>query len=166
MAKTNPHDLLVNWLKTAYSMETSLVNMLEDQAERASAFPEMQSRLYGHREQSQRHADLVKGCISRLGADVSQVRTGLAKFLGGTQSKLLGAYGDSIVRDAIVGSVAEQLEISSYNAIINLADKLNDEETVRVCSQILEEEKEMHAFFEDELANLVDQAYERDLLTK
>lgn len=164
MTTTNSHDLLVNWLKSAHAMETSLINMLENQAERATAFADIQSKLYEHREQSQRHADLLKGCIARLGGKVSQVRTGLSKFMGESQSLMLGAFGDSVVRDAIVGAMAEQMEISSYNAIIALAEQLNDEETVRICSEILEEEEEMHEFLNDHLKELVERGYERDLL--
>lgn len=164
MAEKTYNELLINWLKSAYSMETRLVNTLENQAERASVFPELQSRLYGHREESQRHADMVKGCIERLGGDVSQIRTGVSKFLGEAQSKLLGAYGDSIVRDLIVASMVEQSEISSYRAIIALAENLDDTETVQTCQQILDEEEAMHSYLGDHLTDLVDQAYQQDLL--
>lgn len=164
MAEQNYTEILVDWLKNLHSIESSLVNMLENQAGRADAFPEFQSRLRGHREQSMRHEDMVKSCIERLGGDVSQVRAGMSKLMGEVQSKFVGAFDDAIVRDAVVGSVVEQLEISSYNAIITLADRIGEQRTVDICSEILEEEEEMYDYLTDNIENLVNQAYESGTL--
>ena len=164
MAAKNHEELLLNWLQSVHALEVRLVNILEKQAERASAMPQLQQRLYGHREESQRHADLVRGCIERRGGEVSQIREGLSKFMGEVQSRLLGTFGDSVVRDAITGSMIEQSEIASYRAIITLADRLDDQQTVDVCKEILAEEEEMFSYFDDELNNLVNHAYDRKLL--
>ncbi len=165
MTEHDYNHLLLNWLKSAYAMENSLVNMLDNQAERASIFPEVATRLREHRKESQRHANMVEGCIKRLGGDVSQVRKGMSKLMGELQSKFLDAYQDTIVRDAIVGAASEQFEIASYKAIIALAEKLGDQKTVSVCEEILAEEEDMYHFLNDHLHDLVGESYERDVLT-
>ncbi len=166
MADKNYYDVLTNWLKNAYNIETTLVQMLDNQAERAGGFTELRSQLHGHREATQRHAQMVKECLEYLGEDVSEVRAQASKLFGEVQSRMVGVYGDSIVRDAIVGAMVEQLEISTYSAIITLADQLGEQKIVNNCSEILEDERNMHGFLEDHLEKVVNRAYEEDLLTK
>lgn len=166
MADKNYHDVLINWLKSAYTIETSLVNMLENQAERATEFSDLRNRLHGHREATQRHADMVEDCITHLGGDVSEVRAQVSKFIGEAQSRMLGTFGDSVVRDSIVGAMVEELESSTYNAIITLANRLDEQKVVDTCSQILEEEEQMREYFDDNIENIVNQAYEHDTLTE
>lgn len=163
MATTDNKDLLIKWLNGAYSLETTLVGMLENQADRASDFPDFQNRIQGHHEDTKRHANVVKGCISRLGGDVSEVRAGISKLFGEAQSQFLGAFGDSIIKDALVGATSEQFEIVSYKAIIALADKIGDDETSRVCKEILKEEEEMLEFFSKNIEEIVDQGLDRGL---
>lgn len=160
MAEKNYTEVLVDWLKSAHSIETTLVNVLENQAERADGFPDFQSRLRGHREASMRHAEMVKSCIERLGGDVSQVRAGMSKFMGDLQSKFMGTFSDSIVRDAVTGTMAEQLEISTYNAIVTLSNRIGEERTAEICQEILEEEEEMHDYLVNSVDELVNKAYE------
>lgn len=166
MPEKDYNHLLLNWLKSAHAMETTLINMLDDQAERAAIFPEVADRLRKHREESKRHADMVESCIQRLGGDVSQVRKGMSKFMAEAQSKFLEAYDDTIVKDAIVSTSAEQFEIASYKAIIALAEKIGDDETTRVCKEILGEEEEMHKFLSSHLEELVGESYDRDMLAR
>lgn len=165
MSDNDYRELLTNWLKNIYTVENSLVNNLENQKERAEAFPELQSRLMGHREESQRHADMVSREIDRLGGDVSGVRTQVSKLMGDIQSKFMGAYGDSLARDLITNTMLEQFEISSYETISALASRLGEQQTVDTCNEILEDEKQMHQYLTDNLENFINESYERDLLT-
>ena len=165
MTTQDYNDLLVSWLKNAHAMETSLIKVLENQAERASVFPELSSRLRGHREESQRHANLLEGCIERRGGEISQLRTGVSKLMADVESSFLGAFEDSIVKDTILGVTSERTEIASYTAIIALANELGDEKTVEICEEILEDEIKMEEFLTDNLPELVHEAFERDLLT-
>lgn len=166
MADKTHHDLLVNWLKNAYTIENTLVSMLENQAGRATEFPELRSQLQRHREATQQHADMVKQSLNQLGEDVSEVRAQASKFFGEVQSRMLGAFGDSVVRDAVIGSMAEQLEIATYNSIIALAEKLDEQGIVNTCSKILEDEHNMQEFLNDNIDDLVEQAYDQDQLMR
>lgn len=165
MATTNDTELLTNWLKSAHSLESTLANVLEHQAERASSFPDLQSRLYGHREESLRHANMVETCITDLGGDVSGLRTQVSKIFGEAQSKMLGTFEDTVVRDMIVGITSEQMEIASYKSIITLAHQMGRDKIVARCEQILDDELKMHDYLDTNLEDIVNRSYEMDLLT-
>lgn len=147
-------------------METTLIGMLEKQAERASFFPDYQNKIRNHHEETKGHANIVEGCIERLGGDVSDIRATLSKFVGEAQSQFLGVFKDSVVKDGMVGTTSEQFEIVTYKSIIALANKIGDDETVSACQGILKEEEEMFEFFSENLEELVNQAYDRGLLIK
>ena len=165
MTRKDYDDLLVKWLKSAHALESTLASMLEEQAERASSFPEIKSRLQGHREESLRHANMVESCITDLGGDVSGLRTKVSKIFGDAQSKMLATYEDTLVRDMIVGLTSEQMEIASYRAIISLAKELGNNGVVDVCENILKDEEKMYDFLEENLEDVVVRSYELDLLT-
>ncbi len=165
MARKDYDELLVKWLKSAHALESTLANVLQNQAERASSFPEIQSRLYGHREESLRHANMVETCITELGGDVSGLRTQVSKLFGEAQSKMLATYEDTVVRDMIVGLTSEQMEIASYTAIITLAEELGNDRVVNICEDILQDEENMYDFLDENLEVVVRQSFEMDLLT-
>ncbi len=165
MARNDNTELLINWLKSAHSLESTLANVLENQADRATSFPELQSRLYGHREESLRHANMVERCITELGGDVSAIRAQVSKLFGEAQSKMLGTFQDTVVRDLIVGITSEQMEISSYTAIITLAEELGENRVVEICEDILQDEENMYDFLEENLEEVVRRSFQMDLLT-
>lgn len=158
MAHTDRKELLLDWLRDAYSLEMALTQVLDNQEKRAEKFPHVRSRIQGHLEVTRRHADMVKGCLQRHGADVSRVKSGLAQVFAELQSKALTSRPENVVRDSIMSAAAEQLEIGTYVAIMTLAREVGDEETVRVCKDILADEEDMHAWLEESLPNLVTEA--------
>jgi ferritin-like metal-binding protein YciE len=141
MAHSTRRDLLVDWLKDAYSLEKALTQVLDNQARRAEKFPHVHTKFIGHLEATRRHAQLVKGCLERYGEDVSRVKSGLAQIFGELQSQAMTSRPENVVRDSIMSAAAEQLEIGTYVAIISLARELGDDETVRICKEILEDEE-------------------------
>lgn len=132
--------VLIAWLNDAYSMEKGLVPVLENHAKDAKNHPQVQSRIQQHIEATKRHADLVKGRIEALGGDVSNVKAGVGSLMGSLQSVTTGAFKDELVKNALSDFASENFEIASYKALITAAQEVGDQETVRVCQEILHDE--------------------------
>lgn len=159
MNKQENRQTLLNWLKGAYMMEKSLVSVLDKQAEHAKGYQELQTRLREHKNESQRHADLVKSCIERHGGSVSDLRAEVMKLISKAQTQMLGVFDEQVIKDTVLSSASEELEISTYKAIIKLAESLEDDETVKICQEILEEEEQMLKFLNENLENVVEATY-------
>lgn len=157
MERQDKEETLLNWLIGAYGMEKALVSVLAKQAEHAQEdYPELHKRLLEHKNETQRHADLVKGCVERHGGKISGIKTEFTKLIGKAQNQMIGMFDEKVVKETVMSSASEELEISTYKAIITLAKSLGDKETVKVCSEILKEEEEMLKFLNGQLEKVVE----------
>jgi ferritin-like metal-binding protein YciE len=142
MAKSG-NELLITWLNDAYAMETTLVKVLEHRAKAAKDFPEVQAMDEQHLEETKQHAEMVKGCIERLGGSPSSVKSALGKMLALADVPMSAMAEDELVKNCLKDYAAEHFEVASYRALIEAASLLGDQETVRVCEQILQEDQAM-----------------------
>lgn len=139
MATGNP--TLADWVKNAYSMEMSLVTMLEKQAQDVKTDPQLQQGLNRHLEATRRHVDLLRDRLAALGENASAVRP--ANPLASIYGQSNGGGQDQSLRTELLDFVTESFEVASYRALGALATHLGDHETARVCQQILRDETAM-----------------------
>jgi ferritin-like metal-binding protein YciE len=152
MDRTGP---MIGWLNDAYAMERSTIQILQNHARDAKDHPAMQARIEQHLEATRRHADLVKGCIERLGGSTSALKSGMATVMGTVQGMSTGLARDELVKNALHDYGTEYFEMASYKALIAAAQDIGDQETVSVCQQILRDEEAMAAWLDQQLPGLV-----------
>lgn len=149
------------WLKDAHAMEAGGVITLTNHAEAAGDYRELQAKLHEHAQTTRRHAELVEGCIERLGGHPSSFK----EAVGAVASKVAGVANlpaqDTVIKNALGGLAAENFEIASYVSLIAAAEHTGDEQTASVCRQILADEREMAAFLEAHIPVVT-----REFLTK
>ena len=142
-----PHnELYLAWLNDAYGLEQSLVQVLERHVTDARDYPQIQARLQQHLDETRQHADLVKSCIERLGSDTSAIKSGMATVMGAVQGMTTRAAKDELIKNALADYSAEHFEIASYTSLISAARSLGDQETARICEQILRDEEAMQSW--------------------
>lgn len=144
-------DTLIGWLNDAYAMERGLVQVLENHAKDAKDHPEMSRKIQEHLEQTKMHAERVKDCVERLGGSTSTVKTAMGTVSGFFQGMSTGAAPDELVKNALADYASEHFEIACYRALIVAARALGENDVVRVCESILQDEEEMARFLERNL---------------
>src|SRR5438477_571253 len=110
-------ETMIAWLNDAYAMETALMPILKNHANDAREDPAAKQRIQLHMEETRRHADLVKGCVERLGGNTSAAKTSLAAMFGAIQSVSTGMFSDQLVKNALVDYATEHFEIACYRAL-------------------------------------------------
>jgi len=140
------NDLVLAWLNDAHAMELGIAQVLENHAASAADDPPMQMRLQQHLEETRRHAELVKGCVERMGGDTSAVKTGMASVMGTIQGMSTKIAKDELIKNTLHDYGTEHFEIACYTSLIAAAENLGDQETARVCQQILGDEQAMAEF--------------------
>ncbi|MBW3631821.1 MAG: ferritin-like domain-containing protein [Chloroflexi bacterium] len=139
-------ELIITWLNNAHSMEEGIAQVLERHAEDAKDQPQMQARLQQHVEQTRHHAELVKGCLERLGESPSGVKSGMASVMGAVQGMSTKMAEDTPVKNTLHDYGTEHFEIACYTSLMAAAQDLGDQQTMTVCQQILREEEAMAEF--------------------
>ncbi|OHV12954.1 ferritin-like domain-containing protein [Kushneria phosphatilytica] len=159
---TRAEERLLQWLRDAHAMEEQAEQMLRGQASRIEHYPELHKRIEQHIDETCDQAAQIKGCIERLGGTTSGF-----KDMGGKLAAMGQALGGSMASDEVVkGGQAsyafEHFEISTYKALIAAAEAVDDQETRRICEGILEQEKAMAGWLEEQLPAITRQYLERD----
>jgi ferritin-like metal-binding protein YciE len=147
---------LVTWLKDAHALERAEIPILERHAQQANPRPELRARLERHIGETERHMETIERCLDRYGERPSTVKDALARFGGTLESFATAPFGDTLVKNVVADYSMEHMEIAAYEGIRAAASRLGDEETVRACDSILDDERDMARFLGDALPAAVD----------
>ncbi len=133
-------ELLLAWLNDAYGMELGISEVLERHAASAADHPHVQAGLLQHLEQTRQHAELVKGCVERLGGETSALKSGMATLGGAMQGMMAKLASDELIKDALQDYGTEHFEIACYTSLRTAATAIGDEQTAQVADRILQHE--------------------------
>ena len=150
-------DMLRTWLKDAYAMEQGIVEVLEKQIPQFDDMPDAQAKMRQHLALTKTQADRVRGCVERLGDDVSHVKAGIANFLGTAQGLATVMADDKTVKNAMADYAVEHFEIASHMAIAAACREMGQEDIASVCEGIIQEEREMADWLRSQLPMVVRQ---------
>jgi ferritin-like metal-binding protein YciE len=147
-------DQLITWLNSAYAMEQSLAQVLGNHAKDAEDFPEIQARHEEHLEETRRHADRVKYCLSLLGETPSTAKSIIGNVTGMFQGASTGMYKDELVKNCLADYASEHFEIACYRSLIAAAHEVGQPEIAEVCREILQDEEVMAEWLEQKIPEI------------
>lgn len=147
-------DLYISWLNDAHEMEMALARVMENHSDAASDHPMLQARLQEHLQETRRHADLMKGCVERLGGETSGVKSGMATVMGTVQGMSTKLAKDEPVKNVLNDYGTEQFEAACYTSLQAAAEDLGDTETARICQDIIREELSMAEFLSQQIPSI------------
>lgn len=139
---------LVTHIDEAHALEQTVLRML-DGLIRGADDPEIIDRLEHHKLETQQHESLMRGRLDAHGAQPSMVRQAAGMLEAFLKMPLDLVRGESTGRSARDAYTTEHLEIASYELLRRVAERAGDEETARACRDILEQERAMATFIEE-----------------
>ncbi len=138
MATQNP--ALADWVKNAYSMEMSLVGVLEKQSKDAQTDTQLRGGIDRHLEATRHHVELLHDLLQRMGENTSSIQP--ANPLSALYSMMDG-QPDATFKTGLMDFVTENFEVASYRALSTLAMQMGDQETAQIADRILQDELAM-----------------------
>ncbi|MFZ5676383.1 MAG: ferritin-like domain-containing protein [Pseudomonadota bacterium] len=145
---------LMEWLRDAHAAEEQAETMLSGFAARLEHYPELKERVQKHVKETQHQAERVQACIKRRNGSTSTLKVIGAKTMGLGQA-LSGVFvGDEVVKGALAISAFEAMEIASYKILVRAAETVGDNDTAKVCGQILREEQEMAGWLDKHIDSI------------
>jgi ferritin-like metal-binding protein YciE len=139
---------LVNHIDEAHALEQTVARML-DGLIRSADDPEIIDRLEHHKLETQQHESLMRGRLEAHGATPSVVRQAAGMLEALMKMPLDLVRGERTGRSARDAYTTEHLEIASYELLRRVAERAGDEETARACLDILEQERAMAQYIEE-----------------
>lgn len=161
---TLPTEHFRDWLRDAHAMEQQAISMLDTQAGRLENYPELKAAMSNHLEQTRRQAEMLEGCLHRMGDDTSTIKDITGKLVAFGQGLTGATVSDEVVKGALASYSFEQMEIGSYRLLIAAAEVVGDHETKAVLEQILAEEEAMATWLYDNLPEITAAFLSRDAM--
>ena len=152
----------MEWLRDAHAAEEQAKTMLSGMARRIENYPQLKARIEQHIRETERHAELVRGCIERRGSSTSTIKDTGAKMIAMGQAMSGLFVGDEVMKGSIASAAFEAMEIASYRILIATAEQVGDLETKRVCEEILRDEEAMAEWLKQNVASLTKQYLRRE----
>lgn len=149
------------WMTDAYGVERSLIPILENHAKDLDG-KSGKERIEQHIQETEKHADMLKSHIERLGGETANLKTAASSLMGNLQSVMTGPFEDELIKNALMDYAAEHFEIANYTGLIAAAEELGEEELMTDLEQILAEEQDMAQWLESQLPILVKEVLQED----
>jgi len=148
MEMEDVHGLLVKHIDEAHALEQTVLRLLDAMLQTTDD-AELVERVERHKVETQQHAATMRRRLEAHDAQPSLTRqaAGILEALAKLPLELV--RGEKAGRNARDAYAAEHLEIASYELLRRVAERGGDEETGRACVEILEEERAMARFIDD-----------------
>jgi ferritin-like metal-binding protein YciE len=116
-------DLLIVGLRNAHAMETQARELMERQGERTADFPEVQSKLRAHLDETNQQLRRLEQCLSDLGESVSAIKDTAMSTLGNLTAMAHASAGDEILKNTFANNAFENYEIAAYKSLLALCKR-------------------------------------------
>ncbi|MGH6873777.1 MAG: ferritin-like domain-containing protein [Aestuariivirgaceae bacterium] len=143
--------VLATGLANAHAMESQALELLERQASRLEAYPEVQAQIQHHLAQTGRQLDRLEQCMDALGEDASATKDA---ELGNLMSPSNAVADDEILKDTFANYSFEHYEIAAYRSLLTLCEIATQRSIVPLLQQSLEEEEAMAKWLKDNLSRV------------
>jgi ferritin-like metal-binding protein YciE len=142
VTETQIKDQLVDYLKDAHAMETSILQMLGTQIA-TTPDDDIKSELQHHQEETDRQRQRLEECLAGYGESASSVKDLTAGSSAMVKGLMDTVRPDKPVRNARDAYATESLEIASYELLERWADRAGDSATAEVARLNRAEEEAM-----------------------
>jgi len=155
---------LVKHIDEAHALEQNVLRMLDGMIQTTDD-PEILDRLEHHKLETQEHATTMRRRLEHHGAEPSMVRQAAGILEALMKMPLDLVRGEKAGRNARDAYATEHLEIASYQLLRRVAERAGDEETALACQQIIEQERAMAQFVEDNWDRFAEQSLREQGIT-
>jgi ferritin-like metal-binding protein YciE len=131
----DPGETLDNYLADAHALEQQAIELLKHPPD------ELRGVFDNHREESERHAELLERRLSERGASPSRIKDAALKLGALNWSGFFAAQPDTPVKLAMFAYAFEHLEIGGYEQLTRVARRAGDGETAMLVDRILPDER-------------------------
>jgi ferritin-like metal-binding protein YciE len=133
-------DLLVVGLRNAHAMESQAQELMERQIERTDEYPEVQSRLRQHLEETKQQIARLEDCLRLCDESESTLKDTATSLMGNVQAMMNAMAGDEILKNTFANSAFEHFEIAAYKSMLAMCERAGVDISAPLQQSLREEE--------------------------
>jgi len=156
-AGNEARDVFITGLKNAHAMEKQALSMMSPQIDRIENYPDVKERLVQHAKETEGQVQRLERVLEQLGEKPSAVKDTMLSAMGGMAAMGHAPAPDEILKNSFANFAFENYEIAAYNSLIVLAEAAGESAVVAPLQKNLEEEQNMAAWLESNLAGVTEQ---------
>ncbi len=155
-------DKLVTYLQDAYAMEHEIAQVLEGQVKDTKKYPQIQSRIQQHLEETRMHEQRMADRLKAYGEKPSGVKSFGSNIIGSLIGAAAGGRTDALSKIGRDDYMTEHMEIAAYELLIVTAELAGDTETITAAQANLRDEARMASWLEKHLPDTVVYSFRED----
>ena len=136
-------EVLIIGLRNAHAVENQAVELLERQVEALDDYPNVQSRVQQHLDETRSQLERLEDCLDHLGERRSAIKDIALSTLGNFIALSNTMADDAILKNAFASYSFEHYEIAAYESLLELAELAEEPEITPLLEQNLLEERAM-----------------------
>ncbi|WP_075216822.1 ferritin-like domain-containing protein [Mongoliimonas terrestris] len=148
---TTIRDTFVVGLRNAHGLEKQALQIMDRQLERMTDYPEVIARLRQHKEETNRQVERLDTILARYGESHSSIKDAVMSFMGNLAALGHAPAEDEVLKNTFADLAFEAYEIASYKSLILMAERVGDQDAVRLLTESLREEEATAAWFDQNI---------------
>jgi ferritin-like metal-binding protein YciE len=148
------HTFIVG-LRNAHALEHQALALMDRQIEHLAHYAEVESRLRGHRGETEAQIARLERILDSLGESHSAVKDAALGLMGTLTALGQTLAPDEILKNSFANFAFENYEIAAYRALIVMTQEGGFSEAEALLEETLAEETAMAAFLADTLPLVV-----------
>ncbi|WP_336488804.1 ferritin-like domain-containing protein [Methylobacterium nigriterrae] len=137
--------IYITALKNTHALEMQALQIMERQVERLQRYPEMETALRRHIEETHGQRDRLEEALTSLGDGPSALKEGFLGFVGNMMALGHTPAQDEILKNTFANHAFENFEIAAYTSLLTIAEAAGQGGHLAGFRQSLQEEQSMAA---------------------
>jgi ferritin-like metal-binding protein YciE len=114
--------IFITAVKNTHSLEKEARQILSRQIERLENYPEMESLLRKHLDETNQQEERLDGILDAIGEDRSVLKDWVTQIMGNAAAIAHAPATDEILKNTFANHAFENFEIAAYTSLITLSD--------------------------------------------
>ena len=133
--------IFITGVRNAHALEKEAIQILERQIDRLANYPEMETLVRRHLEESRQHEQRIDEVLDGLGAGRSVLKDMVMQVMGNMAAIAHVPAGDEILKNTFANHAFENFEIASYKSLIAMAEASGNQKFIPGLQESLREEE-------------------------
>jgi ferritin-like metal-binding protein YciE len=148
-ASDEVRSIFITGVKNAHALEKEAIQILERQLERLKNYPEMETLIRHHLEESRQHEQRIDEVLDGLGEDRSLLKDLATQFMGNMAAIAHVPMPDEILKNTFANHAFENFEVASYKSLIVMAEAAGESRFLTALNQNLREDEKAAQMIKD-----------------